>query len=133
MLFRSIQKFEACYLEMGGLAMMPQICLKKGKASGLKKLIHQTQSSDEDEDMRDSTPALPDSAKSWRADFMNYIDTVEAKLPPGMSTIQWWGVCTYLYLDCLFLLLTHLFEDQCQAIWTGMGINHSDSLKIICQ
>ena len=50
---------------MGGLAMMPQICLKKGKASGLKKLICQIQSSDEDEDMRDSTPALPDSAKSW--------------------------------------------------------------------
>ncbi len=82
--------------------MMPQMCVKKGKAGGLKKLIHQTQSSDEDEYMRDSTPqVLPNATKAWRADFTNYIDTVEAKLLPGMSTIQWWGVCTDFYLDCL--------------------------------
>jgi len=74
---------------MGRSASAPQIHVKKGKASGLKKLIRETQSSDEDDDMGDFTaPTVqPDSAKPWRADFMNYIDTLEAKLPPGMTTI----------------------------------------------
>jgi hypothetical protein len=34
-----------------------------------------------------------DSSKPWMAEFRNYLDTLEATLPSGMSTIQWWGVC----------------------------------------
>jgi hypothetical protein len=77
------------------LASTSQPSVKKGKASGLRKLIRETQSSDEDEDLRNSALAAdPDPSKAWRADFKNYIDTLEAKPPPGMTTIQWWGVST---------------------------------------
>ncbi|KAG2131866.1 hypothetical protein BD769DRAFT_1386572 [Suillus cothurnatus] len=80
----------AHYLKMGAHASAPQTCIKKGKASSLKKLIHQTQSSDKDEDIRAAAPSV--SAKPWQADFMKYMDMVEAAPLSGMSTIQWWGI-----------------------------------------
>jgi len=111
---------------MGRFASVPQTHVKKGKASTLKKLIRETQSSDEDEDMGDFTPtALPDSAKPWRADFLNYIDTLEAKLPPGMSIIQWWGVCINLYLYCLLITYSPFAADPHTEIRASVGFSRS--------
>jgi hypothetical protein len=80
---------------MGNLATAKQPPVKKGKASGLRKLVRETQSSDDDDEDNHSTPAATDidPSKPWRPDFKNYVDTLEANIPPGMSTIQWWGVC----------------------------------------
>jgi hypothetical protein len=109
---------------MGKSATAPQAHVKKGKASGLKKLIRETQSSDSDEDIGHSAPTAPlDSAKPWRADFMNYMDTLEAKPPPGMSIIQWWGVCAHL--PSLLRLILILLEDQCTEVWARVDIDRS--------
>jgi len=94
---------------MGKSVSVPQPSVKKGKASGLlRKLICETQSFDEGDDGSPSpTAATADPIRPWRADFMNYLNTVEAKPPPGMSIIQWWGVCInvilqFLITDCCF-------------------------------
>jgi hAT family C-terminal dimerisation region len=105
-------EFKTCYLEMQTSASALQPCEKKGKASSLKKLICETQSLDKDEEMCNSTSTADmDPARRWQSDFLNYLNTSDRKLPPGMSTIQWWGVCIYfigLFLltntDCLVLL-----------------------------
>jgi hypothetical protein len=82
-----MREFEARYNEMGQSATTPQAReVKKGKASGLKKLIRETQSSDSDEDIAHFTPAAPpDLAKPWRADFMKFIDMSHA----GGKTSTW--------------------------------------------
>ena len=87
---------------MGKSASFPQPSIQKGKASGLRKLIRETQSSDEGEDVGNYAPAAAtDTAKPWRADFVKYVDTLEAKPPPGITTVQWWGVCISHCLICL--------------------------------
>ncbi|KAN0120573.1 Ribonuclease H-like domain containing protein [Russula decolorans] len=86
------QVFEARYLEMGKSVSTLQPSIKKGKASGLRKLIRETQSSDKDEDSGPFTAAVAtDPTRPWRVDFMNYLNTTEVKLPPEMTIIQWWG------------------------------------------
>ena len=88
---------------MGKSASIPCPSVKKGKASGLRKLIHENQSSDEDESMDNSgMKANIDPSRPWYADFKNYIDMSEAKPPPGMSTVQWWGV-SILFYTLLFI------------------------------
>jgi hypothetical protein len=89
------------------LASTSQPSVKKGKASGLRKLICETQSSDEDEDLGNSALATDaDPSRPWLADFKNYIGTLEAKPPPGMTTIQWWGVSTlHLFLALWFVVI----------------------------
>jgi hypothetical protein len=73
---------------------VPQPTVKKGKTSSLKKLIREVESEDDDDtpDVVASTANF-DPSKPWLPDFMRYIDTCEATPLPGMSTIQWWGVC----------------------------------------
>jgi hypothetical protein len=76
---------------------------KKGEASSLRKLIHEAQSSDDDNSMDDSTTtANTDPFRPWYADFKNYIDTLEVKPPPGMSTVQWWSVSIFHYVLLFF-------------------------------
>jgi hypothetical protein len=78
---------------MGKIASTSRPPTKKGKASGLRKLIRENQSSDEDEAIANSTTAaITNPSRPWYADFKNYIDAIESKPPAGMSTIQWWGV-----------------------------------------
>lgn len=83
---------------MGKSTLISQPLVKKAKASGLQKLICETQSEDEDEDM-DNSPSTADAdlSRPWYADFKNYIDTLEMKPPPGMSIVQWWGI-SILYI-----------------------------------
>jgi hypothetical protein len=66
---------------------------KKTNTAGLKKLIRAVESDDEDDvpEVVTSTANF-DPSKPWLPDFRQYIDTLEATLPVGMSTIQWWGV-----------------------------------------
>jgi len=78
---------------MGTLASVPQPSVKRGKANGLRTLIREAQSSDEDDNASYSaSTADADPSRPWYTDFENYINTSEAKLPPGMSIVQWWGV-----------------------------------------
>lgn len=78
---------------MGKSATAVQLPIKKSKVHGLKKLIHETESSDEDEDLGFGTSAADvDPSRPWYADFRLYLDTVEAKLPSGTSMVKWWGV-----------------------------------------
>jgi hypothetical protein len=93
-------QFKARYLEMGKLTPTLQQSAKKGKASGLRKLIRETQSSDDDEDFGDSATTDADPSRPWRADFKNYVDTLEVKPPAGMTTVQWWGVSIFSSSVC---------------------------------
>jgi hypothetical protein len=91
-------QFKARYLEINQAATisMTQQVAKKGKVNGLKRLIREVLS-----DSNDNTPAIlvcssnADPSKPWRAEFRSYLETVEACLPTGITTIQWWGVCTF--------------------------------------
>ncbi|KAG2111385.1 hypothetical protein BD769DRAFT_1674378 [Suillus cothurnatus] len=80
--------FKACYHELGQAASMSQPSLaKKGKASGLKMFIRETQSSEEDDNDK-TVVTHTDPSRSWYASFKNYIDAIETKPPPEMSAIQ---------------------------------------------
>jgi hypothetical protein len=71
---------------------------KKGKVSGLKKLIREVESDDEDET---SVPIVhTDVAKPWMTEFTRYLETLEAALASGMSMIQWWGVSRLANFRC---------------------------------
>jgi len=52
--------------------------------------------SDSDDDLAPTncTPtSIGDPARPWRAEFLAYLETVEATPPASVSTIRWWGVC----------------------------------------
>ena len=67
--------------------------VKKGKVNGLKKLIWEVESDDEDDILVAVTHT--DISKPWKTEFTCYLETLEAALASGMSMIQWWGVsCT---------------------------------------
>jgi hypothetical protein len=91
-------QFKACYLEINQAAAISttQQVAKKGKVNGLKRLICEVLSNSNDD-----TPAIlvnssnADPSKPWRAEFRSYLEMIEACLPAGMTTIQWWGVCTF--------------------------------------
>jgi hypothetical protein len=64
--------------------------VKKGKVNGLKRLICEVESDDEDDI---TVPVVhSDISKPWMTEFTHYLKTLEAALASGMSTIQWWGV-----------------------------------------
>jgi hypothetical protein len=64
--------------------------VKKGKVDGLIRLIREVESDDED-DVTVSV-AHADMSKPWMTEFTRYLETLEAALASGMSTIQWCGV-----------------------------------------
>jgi hypothetical protein len=80
--------------------MSQPLLVKKGKTSGLKKLIRKAQSSDEDDD-DETVVTHTDPSRPWYASFKDYVDAVETKPPAGISIIQWWGVSTHPSLSCL--------------------------------
>ena len=72
--------------------------VKKGKVSGLKKLIREVESDDEDETL---VPVMhTDASKPWMTEFTCYLETLEAALASGMSMIQWWGVSRLTNVWC---------------------------------
>ena len=76
--------------------------VKKGKVSGLKKLIHEVESDDEDET---PVPVMhTDASKPWMTEFTHYLETLEATLASRMSMIQWWGVSRLTNVWCGTLL-----------------------------
>jgi hypothetical protein len=65
--------------------------VKKGKVNGLKRLIREVESDDEDDNI--TVPvAHSDMSKPWMTEFTRYLETLEATLAGGMSQIHWWGV-----------------------------------------
>ena len=80
--------------------------VKKGKVNGLKRLIREVESDDKDDV---TVPvAHSDMSKPWMTEFTCYLETLEAALASGMSTIQWWGVSRVMYflLDGLLMICT---------------------------
>jgi hypothetical protein len=71
--------------------------VKKGKVNGLKTLIREVQSDNEDE-VSNVLVSHADMSKSWRIEFKLYLETLEAALASGMSIIQWWGVRKFLLM-----------------------------------
>jgi hypothetical protein len=94
-------KFKARYVELNqstSSSLSSQPTSKKSKAGGLKKLIRQVQSDSEDDmSPNAATASAGDPLRPWRAEFLSYLETLEAALPAGMSTIQWWGVSILYY------------------------------------
>jgi hypothetical protein len=90
-------KFEARYSELNKNISSPPLTTSKSKVRGLKKLIRQVQSDSEDEEEEDigGRESTADPLKPWRVEFLGYIETIEAALPAGMSTIRWWGVGSF--------------------------------------
>ncbi|KAG2067775.1 hypothetical protein BDR04DRAFT_1120249 [Suillus decipiens] len=65
---------------------------KKSKAGALKKLIREVLSDSDDNDSSNTAiPSVRDPSRPWRAEFLSYLETIEAVPSAGMSTIQWWG------------------------------------------
>ena len=79
-----------------------QPAFKKSKAGGLKSLIREVLSDSDDEFLANATPttSIGDPSRPWRAEFLSYLETIEATPPAGMTTIQWWGVCTMARVTC---------------------------------
>jgi hypothetical protein len=83
--------------------------------NGLKRLIREVLS-----DSDDDTPAIlvrssnADPSKPWRAEFRSYLEMVEACLPAGMTTIQWWGVHTFQIIFDLVAYNTYLSQINAQ-------------------
>jgi len=96
----------------------------KGKAGGLKKLIRQVQSDSED-DMppNAASTSAGDPLRPWIREFLSYIETLEAALPAGMSTIQWWGV-SIVYYPPRNLLPDHIILRSMHRV-PGLGITCS--------
>jgi hypothetical protein len=66
---------------------------KPSRTGSLKKLICKVLSDSEDDSSTNPVPtSIGDPTRPWRAEFLAYLETVEAAPPSGMSTIQWWGV-----------------------------------------
>lgn len=88
-------QFQERYLAMNKEPSATAPVVKKGKANGLKKLIREVDSDDEELTPVGSMPSAMSAVNKtepWRADFKAYMDCIEASPPVGMSTIQWWGV-----------------------------------------
>ena len=120
-------KFKARYFELNqsmSSSSLLQPTSKKSKAGGLKKLIRQVQSDSED-DMppNAATASAGDPLRPWRAEFLSYIETLEAALPAGMSTIQWWGV-SIVYYTTPKLVADHIplkINAQRYLVWASLA------------
>lgn len=84
--------------------------VKKGKTNGLKKLIREVVSDDEEIPPVGSilgTTGSANQVEPWRADFVAYMDSIEASWPANMSIIQWWGVSIHLSIQTIMQLLIY--------------------------
>jgi len=118
-------KFKARYLELNqatSSSSSTQPATKQSKSGGLKKLIREVLSDSEDDASTNPTTSSGDPSRPWRAEFLGYIETIEASLPAGMSTIQWWGVSSLCYYE-IFLLMTILFKINAQRypVWASLS------------
>lgn len=95
-------KFKARHSELNAamsLSLSSEPTTRKSKAGALKKLIREVLSdSDDDDSSNTAIPSVGDPSRPWRAEFLSYLETIEAVPPTGMSTIQWWGVSISLLL-----------------------------------
>jgi hypothetical protein len=65
--------------------------VKKGKVNGLKRLIREVESDDEDDSV--TVPVThSDTSKPWMTEFTRYLEMLEAALASETPLIQWWGV-----------------------------------------
>ncbi|KAG2343984.1 hypothetical protein BDR05DRAFT_1018874, partial [Suillus weaverae] len=89
--------FEQCYNELHQSLTLLQPATTKSKVGGLKKLIQEVQSNlEDDSEAEPGAMSIRNPSKPWRAEFTNYIETIEAAPLAGMTTI-WWGINTLRY------------------------------------
>ncbi|KIK47782.1 hypothetical protein CY34DRAFT_8650 [Suillus luteus UH-Slu-Lm8-n1] len=91
--------FKARYIELNQVtSSMSQHTTKPSRTGSLKKLIREVLSDSEDDSSTNPVPtSIGDPTRLWRAEFLAYLETVEAAPPSGMSTIQWWGINAQRY------------------------------------
>ncbi|KAG2097411.1 hypothetical protein BD769DRAFT_1394522 [Suillus cothurnatus] len=78
--------------EEGTSSLLSQPASKKSKVGRLKSLIQEVLSDSEDDlSVNPTLASIGNPLWPWRAEFISYIETIEATLPAGMTTIQWWG------------------------------------------
>lgn len=92
-------KFKAHYFELNqSIVIVVSTHIQEKQSWWSEKLIRQVQSDSED-DMSPNAAitSTGDPLRPWRAELLSYLETLEAALPAGMSTIQWWGVSIIYY------------------------------------
>jgi hypothetical protein len=103
---------------------MTQQVAKKGKVNGLERLIHEVLSDSDDDTLAILVcSSNANLSKPWRAEFRSYLEMVEASLPTGMTTIQWWGVHTFQIIFDLVAYNTYLSQINAQRylVWASFA------------
>ena len=72
-------------------------------------LLHQHLDADSDNDSHSEHDEDGDPNSPWKAEFWCYLNTVEA-LPQDMDIIEWWGVCFFISLDNMTVLIMIEFQ-----------------------
>ncbi|KAG1720921.1 hypothetical protein EDD22DRAFT_962677 [Suillus occidentalis] len=109
---------------------------RKSKAGALKKLIQEVLSdSDDNNSSNTASPSVRDPSRPWRAEFLSYLETIEAVPPTGMSTIQWWGINAPMYQmwasltrDYLSIMTSSVSSDIVEALQSLKCSLHNDLL-----
>jgi hypothetical protein len=95
-------KLKACHSKLNAamsLSSSSEPTTRKSKAGALKKLIQEVLSDSNDNNLSNTAiPSVRDPLRPWRAEFLSYLETIEAVPPARMSTIQWWSVSILLLL-----------------------------------
>jgi hypothetical protein len=72
----------------------------RGSRSRFRTLLHELDSSDDDE-LSDDTPGTSttfiDATPAWSKDFNTYLNTTD-EIPEGQTIVQWWGVSLFKFL-----------------------------------
>jgi hypothetical protein len=102
---------------------MSQHTTKPSRTGSLKKLICEVLSDSKDDLLANPVPtSIGDLTRPWRAEFLAYLETVEAAPPSGMSTIQWCGVCIFSLLKNFTLTIILLqINAQRYPIWASLA------------
>lgn len=115
------------------LAMNGKLVILMG---GIRNLICETQSSDKGDSMdKSAMMASTDPSRPWYADLKNYIDTLEAKSPLGMSTVQWWGLSIIFNLNSsiYYRSIWPSVVFQCSRLLTDNGIISFKQMSILAR
>jgi hypothetical protein len=100
-----------------------QPATKQSKSSSLKKLIQEVLSdSKDDASTHPTTSFIGDPSRPWRAEFLGYLETIEAALQACMSMIQWWGVSSlYYYKNSSLTTILFKINAQRYLVWASLS------------
>ncbi|KAG2127399.1 hypothetical protein BD769DRAFT_1387846 [Suillus cothurnatus] len=122
--------FKARYLQLNQVtSSMSQHTTKPSRTGSLKTLICEVLSDSEDDLLANPVPtSIGDLTRPWRAEFLAYLETVEAAPPSGMSTIQWCGPGPSSLVE-----LEHLDDKEVEVEETGDDEEVIFELSVGCE